>query len=149
MSLHHDPDVLLAKLSTIRRCVATVREVRRNERELEAWIVEDLTVLNLSRAIEACIDLANHLLAANSWELPRDARDAFSILARRGVVTPELERPLVGMAGFRNVAVHQYRDLDPAIVEAAADAGLADLERFATAVAEATRPPAGDDHAHP
>lgn len=149
MTVRHDPDVVLAKLSTIRRCVATVREVRRNERGLEAWIVSDLMVLNLSRAIEASLDLANHLLAANAWELPRESRHTFEILQRQGVVPAELERQLVGMVGFRNIAVHQYRELDPAIVAAVADSGLADLENFAKAIAAAVAAGDSDAHAHP
>lgn len=43
-----DPDIVLAKASTVRSCVATIRELRSSEApDRETWIVRDLTVLNL------------------------------------------------------------------------------------------------------
>lgn len=81
MNLHFEEDIVLAKVSTIRKAVATIRSL---DSELpgaeKAWVRLDLTVLNLQRAVEAAIDVASHLISANGWELPRDARRAFEIL---------------------------------------------------------------------
>jgi uncharacterized protein YutE (UPF0331/DUF86 family) len=37
-------------------------------------------------AVEASIDLANHLIAARGWTTPATYRDAFRILAQHGVI---------------------------------------------------------------
>jgi len=64
MNLHFEEDIVLAKVSTIRKAVATIRsldsELPGAEKE---WVRLDLTVLNLQRAVEAAIDVANTHLA--------------------------------------------------------------------------------------
>ncbi len=131
MSLQYDRDVLLAKASTVRRCIKAVRAARQAKTSLEGWMVEDLTVLNLQRAIQACLDLANHLIASNGWELPRSAGQSMEILVQHGVLSTSMLAPLVSMTGFRNIAVHDYATLSPAIMEVIASKHLVDLEAFA------------------
>jgi len=135
MPLAADHDLVLAKVSTIRKCVATIRALRAADAPTrEAWILQDVTVLNLQRTAQACLDLGNHLIAANRWELPRSARHAFQVLAENGVVDRTLLQVMVGVMGFRNIAVHDYATLDPAVVEAIASGHLGDLEAFADVV---------------
>ncbi|KAA0253183.1 MAG: DUF86 domain-containing protein [Acidobacteria bacterium] len=132
-----DRDVVLAKASTIRKATGTIRDlpalVPQPDKE---WMRQDLAVLNLQRAAEACIDLANHLIAENGWEVPRDARNAFEILANRGALSGELLVAMRSVVGFRNVAVHDYTTLDPAVVRAIVEKNIGDLERFAATVVE-------------
>ena len=88
MNPRFEEDIVLAKVSTIRKVVATIRS-RENELpgDEKEWMRLDLTVLNLQRAVEAAIDVASHLISANGWELPRDARHAFEILVTHGVIS--------------------------------------------------------------
>jgi uncharacterized protein YutE (UPF0331/DUF86 family) len=140
MSVRADEDIVLAKISAIRKCVAAIRSLPRDLPEPEReWMRVDLTVLNLQRAVEASIDLASHLIAANGWELPRDAADGFRVLGSRGVAIPALTEALVKMVGFRNVAVHSYREIDPRIVNGIARERLDDFESFVKAVLLATK----------
>jgi uncharacterized protein YutE (UPF0331/DUF86 family) len=126
-----DEDVVLAKVSSARKCVETVKELHDTAGlELPDWIRFDMTVLNLQRAIEACLDLANHLIAANSWELPRSGGHAFTVLADREVVPRAELDVLTGMVGFRNIAVHDYTTIDPAVVNAIVQEHLDDILRY-------------------
>ena len=105
MSLSYDEDVVLAKASHVRRTVATIRSLSGPENaELKEWIRDDVTVLNLQRAVEALLDLANHLISANGWELPRDGRHAFAILRTHGLLTEPEQRLAAAMVGFRHLA---------------------------------------------
>jgi uncharacterized protein YutE (UPF0331/DUF86 family) len=133
-----DGDVVLAKASSVRKCLQAIREVRSQGGALQAWLIQDVTVLNLQRAVQACLDLANHLIAANGWELPRSARHSMEILAGNKVVQAEALPALLGMVGFRNIAVHDYVQLDPAVVERLAKDHLADVETFVAAIMAAT-----------
>lgn len=139
MSIRFDEDIVLAKVSTIRKRVGTIRsladEIPGPDKE---WMRTDLTVLNLQRAIEAALDVANHLISANGWELPRDSRHCFRIVADQGVVSAASRSVLDGMVGFRNVAVHNYRELDPQVVRGIASDHLGDLETFASEVLKKT-----------
>lgn len=134
MNLRHDPDVVLAKVATVRRCLEAIRKVRQAQPPLEEWMAQDLAVLNLQRAIQACLDLANHLIAANGWELPRSAGQSMEILAQHGVLSPALLAAVVSLVGFRNIAVHDYAVLNPAILQAIEDKHLPDLEAFTSVI---------------
>jgi uncharacterized protein YutE (UPF0331/DUF86 family) len=66
--------------------------------------------------------------------IPVSSADAFDLLARAGIVPRDLAERLRRMIGFRNIAVHAYRDLDLAIVEAVIRTGLDDLVALGDAV---------------
>ncbi len=122
-------DIVLAKASNVRKTVAAIRLVNGPENgAVSDWIRMDATVLNLQRAVEALLDLANHLISANGWELPRDGRHAFSILSRHGLLSGADLALARAMVGFRNVAVHDYAALDPEIVRGIVRDRLGDLE---------------------
>lgn len=139
MILLHDRDLVLAKVATIERCVAAIREVApRAGADLEEWIARDVVVLNLQRAIQAGVDLAQHLVGSNAWGLPRSSAEAFDILAGHGLI--ELEEAAVyrSMVGFRNISVHDYTRLDPAIIQSIVVEHLGELEQLARAIARST-----------
>lgn len=103
---------------------------------------QDAAVLNVMRACEAAVDLANMLVRERRLGLPSNMRESFSLLERAGLITPELSVRLQNMVGFRNVAVHDYQALNLDIVEAVITKNLDDLLTFA----ETVRPHlAGDD----
>ena len=136
--MNFDPDIVLAKSSTVRKCLRAIREVRAQPDPVREWMILDVTILNLQRAVQACLDLANHLIALNGWELPRSARHSIEILAAKVVLPPEILPAVVGMVGFRNIAVHDYTALNPAIVESLVRDHLGDLEVFVAAIIAAT-----------
>lgn len=81
-------------------------------------------------AIEACIDVAQHVCSSEGWGPPRDNGDAMLVLGRHGVLGPDLAQLMRAAVGFRNVLVHQYGDVDDDIVrERLVD--LDDLDAFA------------------
>jgi uncharacterized protein YutE (UPF0331/DUF86 family) len=137
--LKADADIVLAKASTVRKCLATIRRLKAADApQIERWIVQDVVVLNLQRAAQACLDLATHLITANSWELPRSAHHAVGILEEAGVIGREQAAVMGGVMGFRNIAVHDYAALDPAIVDAIVARHLPDLEQFVDSVLTST-----------
>jgi len=141
MSWAYDEDVVLAKASHVRRAVATIRSLTSPEHAaLEEWIRDDVTVLNLQRAVEALLDLANHLISANGWELPRDGRHAFSILRSHGLLTDAEMGLARAMVGFRNVAVHDYATLDVEVVRGIARDRLGDLDALGSALLRCLNP---------
>lgn len=133
MNVRHDPDVVMAKAASVRKCVAAIAAVKAADPPLVPWMAQDLVVLNLQRAIQACLDLANHLIASNDWELPRSASHSVNIVIDQGVVPAELRSSLIAMVGFRNIAVHEYAALDAAILAAIVEKHLPDLEAYASA----------------
>ena len=127
-------EVLLGKAAIIERCLARVhQEYDGRESELETNLTrQDALLLNLQRACEAAIDGAMHLVRVDRLGLPTDSRQAFTLLAQSGKIPGELARNLEAMVGFRNIAVHNYRELDLNIVRAVIEHRLDDLKTFAS-----------------
>lgn len=85
-------------------------------------------------AIEACVDVAQHICASERWGPPQDNGDAFRVLAAHEVIGPDLGRGMRAAVGFRNVLVHEYVAVDDSVVLARLE-NHADLEDFVAAVA--------------
>ena len=86
---------------------------------------------NLVVAIEAAIDICNHLISKNNFRLPDGYKDTFIVLAEQGLIDKEFAAEnLVQMAGFRNRLVHQYWNLDPQMIYKILQTNLTDLDRF-------------------
>jgi len=126
-------DVVLAKAEIIERCVRRVREVHAGDAAAfrSDLIRQESVLLNLQRASEAAIDLAMHLVRVDRLGIPKESRGAFDLLEQAGVLSGALASRLRAMVGFRNVAVHEYRRLDLAMVESIVESRLDDLLGFA------------------
>lgn len=130
-------DVLLAKTASLERCV---RQARRYYSEAgqtpfeEDFMRQDAVALNIQRACELGIDMANHLIKVKKLGLPQDSRESFLILAREQVISADLGDRLARMVGFRNVLVHRYQELDIAIMRSVIEMRLDDLLEFARMV---------------
>ena len=67
-------------------------------------------------AIEGCVDVAQHICAAEGWGPPADNGDAVRLLGEHGVCAPGLARSIRQAVGFRNVLVHDYIRVNDEIV---------------------------------
>ncbi|WDE98223.1 DUF86 domain-containing protein [Lentisphaera profundi] len=125
-------DVKFNKLNTIERCLKRIDEEYQNshERYLSSFTIQDSIILNLQRACEASIDLAMHLIAQGKLGIPQTSRDAFKILEEKQMIDSNLSKELQAMVGFRNIAVHDYQDLQGPIVLAILDKHLSSFTDF-------------------
>jgi len=130
-------EIHLAKAASIQRSVARARQecAAAGERFSEDLTRQDAAVLNVLRACETAIDLANALVRERQLGIPQSNRDSFRLLADAGVIARDLAERLQKMVGFRNVAVHRYRDLDVAVLVSVIRSDLEDLLLFAAGVA--------------
>ncbi|HYU35131.1 MAG TPA: DUF86 domain-containing protein [Thermoanaerobaculia bacterium] len=130
-------DRALAKITTIDRCLARIAEVRGERRkDLLPVDVEDIASLNLQRAIQAAIDLAANIISTEGYGTPDSTAGVFTLLQQRGVIDADLATRLRRMVGFRNIAVHEYQTVDPAILESILERHLGDLNALASQVVE-------------
>lgn len=128
-------DITLAKLAVIRRCLHRIQNKTGGDPETVDDIdIQDIVVLNLQRAIQATIDLAAHLITIHQWGLPASLKEHFTLLAGQGVIDRELSLHLEAMVGFSNIAVHEYRALDIAILKRILWEKLGDFTAFESSV---------------
>ncbi len=126
-------EVLLGKAAIIERCLKRIgQEYFGFEAELTTnFTRQDAILLNLQRACEAAIDAAMHLVRIHRLGLPTESRQAFQLIAQAGLIDRKLAATLMAMVGFRNIAVHAYRELDMDIVRGILEHRLTDLSDFA------------------
>lgn len=87
--------------------------------------------------MECCLDLAHHVIADYGWTAPATYREAFQVLAQNDVLSPELAKSMEGWAGFRNILVHLYLDVDHGVVFDTLTEELDQIEAYAQAISEA------------
>jgi uncharacterized protein YutE (UPF0331/DUF86 family) len=63
-------------------------------------------------AIEACIDICNHITSKERWGVPDSYADCFNLLKDNHVIDEMFSKKLVNMAKFRNLLVHFYQKID-------------------------------------
>jgi len=126
------PDVVLNKIQTIEKCLKRIREeyVGFEDSFEEDYTKQDSVILNLERASQASIDIATHIVKTKSLGLPNSSRELFTILMDAGMISEDICKQMQGMVGFRNIAVHDYQNLNIEIVVAIVQKHLGDFEEF-------------------
>lgn len=81
-------------------------EEYKKDRDIQA-VVER----RLETAIQACIDIGNHIISQQNLGSPSDYGEIFLILSQKGIINNKQSEKLIKMAGFRNVLIHEYRDI--------------------------------------
>ncbi|SEN94191.1 Uncharacterized conserved protein YutE, UPF0331/DUF86 family [Mesobacillus persicus] len=128
-------DVILNKISIVERCLRRIHEeYENNPVNLKNYTKQDSIILNLQRACEASIDLAMHIVAENKLGLPQKSREAFTLLAEKGIISTTLSQRMQAMVGFRNIAVHDYQELNIVILQKIIESHLEDFTEFTKAV---------------
>ena len=131
-------DVLLQKCASIQRYIQRTKEEYANSGDNfeEDYTRQDAAILNLLRACETCIDIANHLCRQNQLGIPASSRDSFDLLCQAQVINTSMANKLKLMTGFRNLAVHNYGKVDVPELERIIQENLGDLEEFTKVVAK-------------
>jgi uncharacterized protein YutE (UPF0331/DUF86 family) len=95
---------------------------------------ERFVLHTLQIAIQAALDIASHIVSDAHLGEPRTNRELFERLTRAGRLPEPLGARLGAMAGFRNLLVHGYDEVDLAIVRDVLEHHLGDLDAFVVTV---------------
>lgn len=125
-----DVNLVAKRLAFLETCVADLERFARPGLLRSDVREERFVAHTLQLAIQAALDVASHIVSDDLLGEPRTHRDLFDALAAAGWIAADFAETLGRMAGFRNVLVHGYTDLDLDILEEVATTRLADLLRF-------------------
>lgn len=127
--------VVLNKFETIEKCINRVNEeYAGNSKNLQDYRKMDMIVLNLQRACEAVLDLAMYIVSTRKLGLPQNKREAFVLLEENKIIDSKMSKNMQGMVGFRNIAVHDYKEIDEDILKDVIENHLTDLLDFARVI---------------
>lgn len=127
-----DKNVLVAKITTIEKCLKKVREkcpptFEQFETDEDC---QDIVLFNLMQAIQGCVDLAAHIVSDEAYGMAGNMNEFFYLLQEKKVITVALQENMIKAVGFRNLVVHEYARLDLKHVYRIASNGINDLEEF-------------------
>lgn len=100
------------------KCINRINEEYNNDStNLDDYKKMDAIVLNLQRACQMVMDTAMYVVTTRKLGLPQTNKEAFILLEQNNMITKEMCNNMKGMIGFRNIAVHEYKNIDEEIVE--------------------------------
>jgi uncharacterized protein YutE (UPF0331/DUF86 family) len=131
-----DRRVIEQKLETLRYCVNRVADrcpenAGALARDPDS---QDIIALNLSRAVQQCIDIGAHLITSLDLPTPGTMGETFDRLAEGKVIDGALANRLNKAVGFSNIAMHNYDRIKWDIVHAVCSRHLDDFRAFAREV---------------
>jgi uncharacterized protein YutE (UPF0331/DUF86 family) len=131
-----DPERLEKLISSMRESVRILREIQdMPESEFNKDIHRQGSAkYNFIAAIEAAIDIANHLISKSGFRAPNDYADTFTVLADSGVIQKDFASDLEKMARFRNRLVHIYWNVDVSEIWKILQSRLGDFEKYISQV---------------
>jgi uncharacterized protein YutE (UPF0331/DUF86 family) len=106
-------------------------EVYRTDKRARRFVERTLHI-----TIEACIDIAQHIISDEGLREPMSYRDTFAVLAEHGILRPSDLPRFEDIASFRNLIVHYYERVDDTIVYGVFKQNLSDFDIFADRILE-------------
>jgi len=127
-----NPERIQKLISSMRESVRILHEIKdMQQSEFNKDIHKQSSAkYNFIVAIEAAIDVANHIISKRGFRAPEDYADTFNVLADAGAIDKEFSLELAKMARFRNRLVHLYWDVDIAEVWKIVQTRLDDFEKY-------------------
>ncbi|TLS38602.1 type VII toxin-antitoxin system HepT family RNase toxin [Pseudalkalibacillus caeni] len=124
-------DIIYNKISIIESCIKRIHEEYvGNPNNLSNFTKQDSIILNLQRACEASIDLSMHVVE-KKFGIPQTSREAFDLLMKNQIISEETAKQMKAMVGFRNIAVHDYQEINLVILQKIVENHLDDIQTYA------------------
>lgn len=124
--------VIINKFDSIERCIKRINEeYENNPKNLENYRRMDAIVLNLQRACEITTDIAMYVISTRKLGTPQTKKEAFELLEQNNLISSKICKNMKGMIGFRNIAIHDYKQIDEGILRDVIENHLNDLIEFA------------------
>lgn len=130
-------EIIQRRLSKLEQSLRKLKELSGVSLDdyLKSEAIQDRVERNLQIAAQACIDIGSHVIADREYRTPSGYGDIFKILHEEGLMPGELAGTMKQVAGFRNILVHDYLDVDPEVVYQSLSK-IDDFRRFAQFVIE-------------
>ena len=124
--------VIINKFDSIEKCIKRIKEeYENNPKNLEDYRRMDAIVLNLQRACEVTTDIAMYVISTRRLGTPQTKKEAFELLEQNKLISKQICDNMKKMVGFRNIAIHGYKQIDEDILRDVIENHLNDLTEFA------------------
>ena len=83
-------EIILNKKVSLERCIQQIQTYYEMDRGIpfaSDYLRQDAIGLNVQRACELTLDMANHLIKSSKLGLPQSSRDSFTLLHQNDIIT--------------------------------------------------------------
>jgi len=133
-----DKKVIQKRLKILEQALEELENLRKDSLEdiqnsLEKqWAVEH----GLQLAIQTLLDIGSHILVEEGERDINNYTDIIRQLGEMGIISREFAKSIEGMAGLRNILVHEYVDVDLGVIFKILQQRLEDFEKFISFIRE-------------
>ena len=124
--------VINSRISKLREYIKILKELSKenNEDFISDYKIYGLAERYLQLSIESILDIGNHIISRLELKKPETYQDIFLILGKNSIIPEKFAKKVAKMAGFRNILVHGYIDIDETLVYEQILHGISDFEEF-------------------
>ena len=126
------------KISSIKKYLKILERYKKlSRKEIEQNIdLRGAVERYLYLVTQATIDLAETIIAYKKFRKPTTYSENFDILKEETVISTDLTKNMIDMAGFRNIMTHDYDKLDYKKIYDVLKNKLTDIEKFVKSVSK-------------
>ena len=102
------------RLEKLNICLNKLEPFKSKDKEeiIQDPYLQDIIERNLEVSAQSVIDIANRIISIENLEKPLDYYDAIMRLGEAGILPLKFAKKLAPIAGFRNILVHDYMDIN-------------------------------------
>ena len=132
---------IIAKLQRLDEYLGYLKDIQKVNKKsfLKDYHFFGLAERYLQLSIEVVLDVGKLLLVEKNIERPENSREIFALLCDHKVFSKKLAQNLMGIAGFRNILVHDYEKIDREIVYEKLQENYDDFVKFKKEVLKAVK----------
>ena len=101
----------LAELSERLSRLEPLRQKKRQEFDQDPYL-RDIVERNLEVSVQCCIDICHRIISLMEAPPPRDYYESIQQMGELGVLPVDFARHLAPIAGFRNILIHEYLEVN-------------------------------------
>jgi len=133
-----DHEAIIARLDKLDEYGKILKELQKASRSefITDYHLYRLAERYLQLSIECLLDIGRLIITGLGLRKPDRHQDIVEILWEAGVISSDLASRLQGIAGFRNILVHDYLKINRNLVYENLQKGVVDLEDFSREIAE-------------
>lgn len=133
-----DAEIVVDKLRHVNEYTDDLKQMRGMDKE--SYVADTVTQRAVERTfmnlIQSCIDLAQHVRAAEDLEPMGTSKQEIEALGNAEILSPETQEKIEEAVGFRNILAHRYGDVNHDVVYDVLHNDLQYFEQFQQEVAQ-------------
>jgi len=125
-----ETELINGLIDGIRLRLAELRSQEVTEEKLKDMFFRWGAEHGLQTLLEACLDIARHIVSANAWGIQPRARDYLILLGEKKVISRKVADDLAEAMSVRNRLVHEYGQISKEKLAKFVTEDLGDIDEY-------------------